>query len=258
MKTVYDPKHDRAVLDLGKADIPDASRLAVTPWLTLVLSDDRLVALEVAEPLRHLSPDVLLGDDLAGVKEAADLFGVQRSNFVRDIAARADFPTPVAVLASTRVWRRRDLLEFRARLPASTDADDGRATPRSMSRIRDAVAGVLAGRAVSHDARRWLPEMTARLVRRFSPEQVILFGSQARSQAQADSDVDLLVVLPRLEGRKLEQKVAMRQALQGIPVSKDIMVTTQDEIERQGKVAGLALHDALTEGIVLYDFAAAR
>jgi uncharacterized protein len=258
VKTAYDPQHDRAVLALSQTEAADAHRQAVNPWLTLVLNGDRLVALEVTEPLRHLSPDVLLGDDLVGVKEAADLFGVKRSNFVRDIAARADFPTPVADLASTRVWRRRDLLEFRSGHVASTDAGEGGSAPRSMRRIREGVTGALAGRSVSDDGRRWLPEMTARLVRRFAPERIILFGSQASGQARADSDVDLLVVLAHLDGRKLDAKIAMRQALRGIPVGKDIMVATPEEIERQGQVAGLPLHSAMTDGIVLYDRAAAQ
>jgi predicted nucleotidyltransferase len=37
--------------------------------------------------------------------------------------------------------------------------------------------------------------MVERIVKRFSPEQVILFGSQARGDAGPDSDVDLLVVM---------------------------------------------------------------
>jgi predicted nucleotidyltransferase len=39
-------------------------------------------------------------------------------------------------------------------------------------------------------------EMTRRIVERFDPLQVILFGSHARGEAHADSDVDLLVVFP--------------------------------------------------------------
>jgi predicted nucleotidyltransferase len=38
--------------------------------------------------------------------------------------------------------------------------------------------------------------MVRRIVRRFHPVKIILFGSQARGMATADSDVDLLVILP--------------------------------------------------------------
>jgi predicted nucleotidyltransferase len=37
--------------------------------------------------------------------------------------------------------------------------------------------------------------MVTRIVERFGPEQIILFGSAARGEAGRDSDVDLLVVM---------------------------------------------------------------
>jgi len=46
-----------------------------------------------------------------------------------------------------------------------------------------------------------IEEMVRRIVRRFAPEKIILFGSHARGTAGPDSDVDLLIVggvAPRL------------------------------------------------------------
>lgn len=53
-----------------------------------------------------------------------------------------------------------------------------------------------------------LEAFTERLVERFAPEQVILFGSQARGEARWDSDADILVVVP-FEGRRLDTVKAM-------------------------------------------------
>ncbi len=260
MKASYDPNTDRAVLDLGAPGAESSTDLAAMPWLTLRISGDRLVAIEVQDAMRHLDPDVLLGESLAGVKEAADLFGVQRSNFVRDIATRPDFPAPIAELASTRVWRRRDLVDHRVeRAAVSTSRrDQDRAADRAMGSIRNSVGAAIADRSVSDDARRWLPEMTTRLVRRFQPDRIILFGSQVRGEAREDSDVDLLVVLPHVDGRKLDARLAMHRALRGIPVARDILIATPGEIAQRGDVRGPALYTALREGVVLYDRSTAR
>jgi len=41
-----------------------------------------------------------------------------------------------------------------------------------------------------------IQQFAAEIWREFSPEQVILFGSYANGTARADSDIDLLVVMP--------------------------------------------------------------
>jgi len=53
-----------------------------------------------------------------------------------------------------------------------------------------------------------LAAFTQRLVERFAPEQVILFGSMARGEARWDSDADILVVMP-FEGRSRDTVLAM-------------------------------------------------
>ncbi|MBM4438438.1 MAG: nucleotidyltransferase domain-containing protein [Actinobacteria bacterium] len=94
--------------------------------------------------------------------------------------------------------------------------------------------------------------MTARIVRDFDPLRVILFGSHARGDAGAQSDLDLLVVLPDPADRRAAA-VAIRVALADLPVYKDIVVTTPDEIARRGDLVGSVLRPALREGRVLYE-----
>ena len=52
---------------------------------------------------------------IVGTREASRLVGVRPSNFVRDWAARPDFPAPLADLASGRVWREEEVEAFAAR-----------------------------------------------------------------------------------------------------------------------------------------------
>lgn len=104
---------------------------------------------------------------------------------------------------------------------------------------------------MNQQVNRTLNKMVKRLVRRFNPEQIILFGSYARGTARADSDIDLLVVLP-IKGSKRAKQVEMRMALHDIPVPKDIVVVTPDEFARQRHIAGTLVKPALREGKVLY------
>jgi uncharacterized protein len=97
-----------------------------------------------------------------------------------------------------------------------------------------------------------IAEMVRRIVERFDPLQVILFGSHARGDAHADSDVDLLVVFPHVENSRT-MAVAILDELSDLRAFKDIVVTTPGEIEIYGKLVGTVLEPALREGRVLYE-----
>ena len=93
--------------------------------------------------------------------------------------------------------------------------------------------------------------MVRRLVDRFDPDQIILFGSHARGEAGPDSDVDLLVVMP-VSGSKREKQIEMGVALHDILVPKDIILVTPDEVARRQNIVGTVIRPALREGKVLY------
>ena len=96
-----------------------------------------------------------------------------------------------------------------------------------------------------------IAEMTRRIVEKFDPLQVILFGSQARGDARPDSDVDLLVVFPHVENNR-QMRVDIRSVLSDLPVAKDIIVATPDELGRSRERLGSILRPAVREGRTLY------
>ncbi len=171
--------------------------------------------------------------ELMGTKETAALLGMRPSNFVRDIAPHPDFPEPVARLAATPVWRREDIEAWRER-------------PRS------AVLPRLTSPPLSPDAARWLPEARRRIVRKFRPVRIVLFGSQAQGVARADSDVDLLVILEDVTSAR-HSAVAIRRLLTDLPISKDVIVATPTAVERYGDSVGTILRPALREGVTIYE-----
>jgi hypothetical protein len=64
--------------------------------------------------------------------------------------------------------------------------------------------------------------------------------------------VDLLVVLSQV-GDKRKAAVEIRRLLADLPVAKDIVVTTPEEIARRGDLPGTVLRSALRDGTVVYE-----
>ena len=93
--------------------------------------------------------------------------------------------------------------------------------------------------------------MTERIVQGFDPLQIILFGSQARGDADQQSDIDLLVVFAELRDKRKTALDIMR-TLSDLPAAKDILVSTPEELERHRTRIGSVLRYAQREGKVLY------
>src|SRR5262245_4002687 len=86
-----------------------------------------------------------------------------------------------------------------------------------------------------------------RIVEKFDPEQVILFGSQARGDAGPDRDVDLLVVMD-VKRSKLDTCLKIRGALHDFIVPLDIIVTTPADFAWRKDVVGTIEWPASREG----------
>lgn len=96
-----------------------------------------------------------------------------------------------------------------------------------------------------------IDKMVHRIVKKFKPEKIVLFGSYARGTPTRDSDVDLLVIMP-ISGSKREKRIEIGVALHDIRIPKDIIVATPDEVERRKNLVGTIIRPALEEGKVLY------
>jgi uncharacterized protein len=73
--------------------------------------------------------------------------------------------------------------------------------------------------------------LSQQIVDRFQPERIILFGSYAYGQPSADSDVDLLVILP-FEELPVQKAVQIRRQIHAsFPL--DLMVRTPEQVEQR-------------------------
>ena len=99
-------------------------------------------------------------------------------------------------------------------------------------------------------------EMVDTIVREADPDTVILFGSRARGNARADSDVDLLIVerepFSPQRSRRMET-ARLYLALRKLAVSKDLLLYSRDEFERLKDSAHHIVGRARREGRVLHE-----
>ena len=101
-----------------------------------------------------------------------------------------------------------------------------------------------------------LRDMVKAIVEEVAPERIILFGSRARGQAPPDSDVDLVIIEKEPFGplRSRRQEIArIRRALHPFRIPKDILVFSQDELDKWRHAINHVLYDAVHEGKHLYE-----
>lgn len=132
---------------------------------------------------------------------------------------------------------------------ARTQAARGRS--RGLAARRKA-AVILRRLAPDTAASTWVPSAVERVVERFNPVRIILFGSQSRGEARWDSDFDFLVVLPDAADPR-RSAIEVRRALKDLPIAKDVLVISQRDIQQRQATAGTALAEALTNGLAVYE-----
>jgi uncharacterized protein len=90
---------------------------------------------------------------------------------------------------------------------------------------------------------------------RFQPDKIILFGSHAYGTPHADSDVDVLVVMPTRN--QLDQAVKISLAIDP-PFPLDILVRTPHNMQWQLAEGQSFLTEITSKGRVLYEMNDAR
>ena len=89
-----------------------------------------------------------------------------------------------------------------------------------------------------------------RIAREFQPDRIVLFGSHAMGCASADSDVDLLVVMP-YQGHGARQAVEILNRVRpDIPV--ELVVRTPQQMRERLAQQDYFLRDIVDQGKVLY------
>lgn len=96
-----------------------------------------------------------------------------------------------------------------------------------------------------------IKNLCQQIAREFNPEKIILFGSQAYGKPTAESDIDLLVVMP-YEGSPFRQAGEILKRLQ-VWAPVDLIVRSAEEIEQRLKIGDQFMRKILEHGKVMYE-----
>ena len=97
-----------------------------------------------------------------------------------------------------------------------------------------------------------LAEIVGRLVQTYQPERIYLFGSTARGNAQAHSDLDLLLIVPDEAPPERRRSRLAYQALRGTGAAVDVLVWTKRAFEERLHLKASLPSTVVREGRLIY------
>jgi predicted nucleotidyltransferase len=97
-----------------------------------------------------------------------------------------------------------------------------------------------------------LNEITKRLAESIHPVRIYLFGSHAAGNADDDSDVDLLAVVPNTHRSTREIAIEGRSSLSDFLISFDLIVCTKSQFDRYVNVKNTIMNEVLCDGRLVY------
>jgi predicted nucleotidyltransferase len=89
------------------------------------------------------------------------------------------------------------------------------------------------------------------VARQFHPNRVLLFGSYASGQPHADSDVDLLVIMPHKGPAAVQAADIRKRVRAGFPL--DLIVRSPQAITQRLALDDYFITEILEKGEVLYE-----
>ena len=96
-----------------------------------------------------------------------------------------------------------------------------------------------------------LEALLKRVVEVARPKRVVLFGSAASANMTANSDLDLLIVMPEGVHRRRTAQMLYREFVD-FGIAGDFVVVTEDDVKKYRDNVGMVIGPALDSGEVLY------
>jgi len=97
-----------------------------------------------------------------------------------------------------------------------------------------------------------LAEIVRRLIEAYCPERIYLFGSRSRNDPGADSDYDLMVVVPDSVPPERKRSRLAYEVLRGTGMAADVLVWTREAFNCRLHLRASLPYTIVSEGKLLY------
>lgn len=99
-------------------------------------------------------------------------------------------------------------------------------------------------------------EFCERVIQKYNPQKIVLFGSYAAGSPNTESDVDVLVILPFDGKNAMKAAEILIQTDPHFPI--DLLVRKPDEVDVRIKMGDFFMQDIINNGKVLYEASHSR
>jgi uncharacterized protein len=101
-----------------------------------------------------------------------------------------------------------------------------------------------------------IKKLCGQIASEFKPEKIILFGSQAYGKPTAESDIDLLVVMPYKGSPFRQAGEILKRVIPRVGVLPiDLIVRTPKQVEERLAIGDQFINEILGRGKVMYEAA---
>lgn len=98
-----------------------------------------------------------------------------------------------------------------------------------------------------------IKSITNQIVKKYQPEEIILFGSQAKGASDQYSDYDLIVI------KKTKESFMSRlKNFPLLPIRTDVFIYTPGEFQKMKREGSIFLENALKSSQVIYEKSSTR
>ena len=101
-------------------------------------------------------------------------------------------------------------------------------------------------------AERFIKQAVQKVVERFHPKKMILFGSYASGTATRNSDIDLLIIFPK-SGNRARRYVEISRELEPMLLPIDLLIRSAKDIQYRLKIGDSFIAEIINKGKILYE-----